>query len=157
MVRIAVIQHVAHEILGTLHPQLKDAGVRIRYVNYARQGHTQLNVERYDALVLLGGPMGVYQVDAHPHLAEEIACVRPNGVKEIGWFDVELTDAGRADPILGRFQAKEKIFQWHGDTFDLPEGAVHLATSELCAQQAFRYGDNVYGLQFHLEADRAQI
>lgn len=185
MVRIAVIQHVAHEILGTLHPQLKDAGVRIRYVNYARHGHAQLSVDRYDALVVLGGPMGVSEAAAHPHLIDEIACirrmielgrpvlgiclgsqliaaalgaeVRPAAAKEIGWYDVRLSDAGRADPILGRFEAKQKIFQWHGDTFDLPAGAVHLAASDLCAQQAFRYGDNVYGLQFHLEADRAQI
>jgi len=185
MVRIAVVQHVAHEILGTFHPLLKDAGFRIRYVNYGRGPHTPLDVKRYDALVILGGPMGVYEADAHPHLKEEIAwiqeaialdkpvlgiclgaqliaaalgaMVKPSGTREIGWHDIDLTPDGVRDPVLGRFQAREKVFQWHGDTYELPPGAVHLATSPTCTQQAFRFGDRVYGLQFHLEVDKPQI
>jgi GMP synthase (glutamine-hydrolysing) len=185
MARIAVIQHVAHEILGTLHPLLKDADFRIRYLNYARVERAAIDIARYDALVILGGPMGAYQTDEHPHLAEEIEVIRraielerpvlgiclgaqliaaalgarvyPAGLREIGWHEVRLTTEGKVDPILGRFQASEQIFQWHGDTFDLPAGAVHLATSDLCPHQAFRYGDSVYGLQFHLEVDGPQI
>ena len=185
MVRIAVFQHVAHEILGSFHPLLKEAGFRIRYINYGRAHHAMIDMQRFDALVILGGPMGVYEVEKYPHLRDEISVirsaialgrpvlgiclgaqlvaaalgseVRPVGVKEIGWYDVHLTDDGRKDPVLGKFQDCEKIFQWHGDTFDIPEGAVHLASSEICRNQAFRYGDRVYGLQFHLEVDKPMI
>lgn len=183
--KIAVFQHVPYEILGILHPLLKDAGFRIRYVNFGRRDHKIIDMAKYDGLVVLGGPMGVYEADRHPHLLEEIACiqqaiaqdkpvlgiclgsqllaaalgatVRPGGVKEIGWHDVHLTEEGLKDPVLGRFRPKEKIFQWHGDTFDLPSGAVPLASSSLFPEQAFRFGDRTYGLQFHLEVDEPMI
>jgi GMP synthase (glutamine-hydrolysing) len=85
------------------------------------------------------------------------AHVRRNPVKEIGWYDVTPTPEGEKDPLFSCFNGTEKIFQWHGDTFDIPHGAVHLATSPECANQAFRYGDRTYGLQFHLEVDEALI
>jgi GMP synthase (glutamine-hydrolysing) len=183
--RIAVFQHVAHEILGNLHPALKDAGLRIRYVNFDRGPVKPLDVARYDGLVILGGPMGVYDADKYPHLTDEITAIQQmiaankpvlgiclgsqliaaalgarvyaSGKREIGWYDVHLTPEGKADPVLGSFEEREKVFQWHGDTFDLPAGAVHLATSPMFPHQAFRYGDRVYGLQFHLEVDVKQI
>lgn len=80
-----------------------------------------------------------------------------NPVKEIGWYDVAPTREGEADPLFSSFSGTEKIFQWHGDTFTLPHGAVHLAASADCENQAFRFGDHSYGLQFHLEADQALI
>lgn len=85
------------------------------------------------------------------------APVKRNPCKEIGWYDVTLTDAGRQDPVFRHFRPTEKLFQWHGDSFAIPEGAVHLATSEACPHQAFRYGDKVYALQFHLEVDQPMI
>jgi GMP synthase (glutamine-hydrolysing) len=85
------------------------------------------------------------------------ARVRKNPVKEIGWYDLTLTEEGRADPVLGHLGECEKIFQWHGDTFEIPPGAVHLAESAYCPNQAFRYGANVYGFQFHLEVDEPLI
>jgi GMP synthase (glutamine-hydrolysing) len=85
------------------------------------------------------------------------ADVYPNKHKEIGWYDLHsTTEAGRAS-ILKSLGQTEKVFQWHGDTFDIPTGAVHLAASPLCLNQAFRYGDKVYGLQFHLEVDEPMI
>ena len=185
MPRLLVCQHVAFEILGTLNPLFKSYGFRIRYVNFGRHPDARPGLDGYHGLVVLGGPMNVDQVDAHPHLATEVdlirsaldrgipvlgiclgaqliaralgAAVGPNGEKEIGWYDVRPTDAGRADPLFAHFADSQKIFQWHGDTFSIPEGAVHLATSPGCSSQAFRYGDNVYGLQFHLEVDEALI
>lgn len=83
------------------------------------------------------------------------ARVYPGSKKEIGWYEVALTPEGMNDPLLsvlalpGRSTAQ--VFQWHGDTFDLPRGAVRLASSDLYPNQAFRYGDRVYGLQFHIE------
>jgi GMP synthase (glutamine-hydrolysing) len=183
--RLLVLQHVAHEILGTLDPLLRAARCRIRYVNFGREPDARPDPARYDGLIVLGGPMNCDQVDRHRHLALEVECIREairrgrpvlgiclgsqliaralgapvtrNPVKEIGWYDVTPTAAGAADPLFRHFAGTEKIFQWHGDTFAIPPGAVHLASSPDCAHQAFRFGDNVYGLQFHLEVDAPMI
>lgn len=185
MRRMLVFQHVAHEILGTLDPLLRDAGFRIRYLNFGRQGDARPQVDRYHGLIVLGGPMNCDQVDRYPHLAVETeaicqavargipvlgiclgaqliaralgARVDRNHTREIGWYDVAPTADGAADPLFGEFAGTEKIFQWHGDTFDIPAGAVHLAHSPTCANQAFRYGENTYALQFHLEVDQPLI
>ena len=85
------------------------------------------------------------------------ADVYPNQEKEIGWYDISPTKAAESDPLLAQFAEAEKIFQWHGDTFDIPRSAAHLAFSPLCVNQAFRYGARVYGLQFHLEVDEPMI
>jgi GMP synthase (glutamine-hydrolysing) len=185
MKRILVFQHVAHEILGTFHPLLKDAGFRIRHINFGRHPDAEISPGRYDGLVVLGGPMGVYEADRFPHLQREIECIRDAiregkpvlgiclgaqliasalGAKvtrhqetEIGWYPVSLTNEGKADPILGELAPTENIFQWHGDTFQVPRGAVLLASSQTCPHQAFRYGDKVYGFQFHLEVDEPMV
>ena len=78
------------------------------------------------------------------------------------WLPLLLCDGlqaanGRLDPVMGHLKHMRRIFEWHGDPFDLPDGAVHLATSETCAHQAFRYGHNVYGFQFHMEVDAALV
>ena len=137
------------------------------------------------ALVVLGGPMNVDETDTYPNLQTEVeliqegihrqmpilgiclgsqliakalgAQVKPNPAKEIGWYDVSLTEEGHQDPVFKHFADTETLFQWHGDTFDLPSNCVHLANSALCRNQAFRYGDNVYALQFHLEVDEPLI
>ena len=183
--KLLVFQHVPHEILGTLHPMLKDAGFRIRYVNFGRSNYSIPNLRGYDGLVVLGGPMNVDQSDEYPYLVPEVeaigefigmdapmlgvclgsqliakalgAEVRGNPKKEIGWYDLSTTEEGEKDPLLGGFGPVEKVFQWHGDTFGIPAGAVRLASSPLCANQAFRYGDKVYGFQFHLEVDEPMI
>jgi GMP synthase (glutamine-hydrolysing) len=185
MRKLLVCQHVAFEVLGTLDPLLRHAGFRIRYVNFGRHPHAEPNIDRYAGLVILGGPMNVDDTARHPHLLTELrlieralaleipvlgiclgaqliaralgAEVRPNGEKEIGWYDVTLTEAGAADPVLGHFRPTEKVFQWHGHTFDVPRGAAHLARSPGCESQAFRYGRDVYGFQFHLEVDEPLI
>lgn len=181
MRRVLVFQHVAHEILGTLNPLLKGAGMRIRYVNFGRDPDAKPNLDGYEGLVVLGGPMNVDQVDRFPHLRTEVEAIQdaldrdipvlgiclgaqliaralgapvgPAVQKEIGWYDVSVSEPGSNDPLLSTFAPTERIFQWHGDTFDVPHGAEHLASSEICPNQAFRYGDKVYGLQFHLEVD----
>lgn len=183
--KLLVCQHVPYEPLGTLNPLLKDAGFRLRYVNFGRHPEAQPSLDGYGGVVILGGPMNVDDVANHPHLRTELrliedalragvpilgiclgaqliaralgAVVRPNDEKEIGWFDVALTEEAAGDRLLSPFGATERVFQWHGDTFETPRGGVRLAHSETCANQAFRYGDNVYGLQFHLEVDERMI
>jgi GMP synthase (glutamine-hydrolysing) len=185
MSKLLVLQHVAYEILGTLDPLLRSSGFRIHYVNFGRYPDAQPSLEGYHGLIILGGPMNVDQVDQHTHLVTELnlireaiykgfpvlgvclgaqliakalgAEVRRNQEKEIGWYSVSLTRDGKDDPLFAHFQDTERIFQWHGDTLQIPKGAVHLATSPTCTNQAFRYGDNVYGFQFHLEVDEPLI
>ena len=185
MRRLLVFQHVPFEILGTLDPLLKSQGFRIRYVNFGRDPDARPRLAGYDGIIILGGPMSVDDVECYPNLATEIelicealaasipmlgiclgaqliaralrAEVGPGPCKEIGWCDVSPTEAGATDPVLGHFRASEKIFQWHGDVFEIPNGAVCLASSPTCPNQAFRYRDNVYGFQFHLEVDERLI
>lgn len=185
MPRLLVFQHVPHEILGTLDPLLKDAGFRIRYVNFGRDPDAVPDLDGYDGLIVLGGPMNCDEVTRYRHLATEVNAIRTavgdgkpvlgiclgaqllaralgapvtrNPRKEIGWYDLIPTDEGRRDPLFRHFDEVEKVFQWHGDTFAIPPGAMHLARSEACAHQAFRYGANAYGLQFHLEVDEPMI
>ena len=85
------------------------------------------------------------------------AAVPRNKVKEIGWYPLHKTEAGSTDPVLAPLTATTPVFQWHGCRFDMPQTAVHLARSDDCEQQAFRYGDNAYGFQFHLEMDERLI
>lgn len=185
MKKLVVFQHVAHEPLGTLHPLLTSAGFKLSYVNFGRHPDAQPSLDGCHGLIVLGGPMSVNDTDRLPHLITEMklieaalrknlpvlgiclgaqliakilgAAVYPNKEKEIGWYDVSPTDEAAGDPLLGVFRKTEKIFQWHGDTFDIPRSTLHLAFSALCAHQAFRYGTNVYGLQFHLEVDEPMI
>ncbi|HEX9144737.1 MAG TPA: gamma-glutamyl-gamma-aminobutyrate hydrolase family protein [Candidatus Binatia bacterium] len=184
MKKVLVFQHVPHEDLGTLNNLLRLAGFEIHTMKFWSAG-APANLEGFAALIVLGGPMGVYEADKYSYLTAETelietavkndlpllgiclgsqlianalgARVYPSGIKEIGWYDLTPTaDAGN-DPLLRHLNATEKVFQWHGDTFDLPNGAIHLASSPLCPNQAFRYGRNAYALQFHLEVDSKMI
>ena len=167
MRRLLVFQHVPHEILGTLDPLLRDHGFRIRYVNFGRHPDAVPNLDRYHGLIVLGGPMNCDQVARHRHLATEVAAIQTairdgkpvlgiclgsqllaralgapvmrHHTREIGWYDVAPTEHGLADPLFRHFRASEKIFQWHGDTFAIPHGAVHLATSPACANHIYNF------------------
>jgi GMP synthase-like glutamine amidotransferase len=83
--------------------------------------------------------------------------VYPNRYKEIGWFPIQLTDVSQSSPIFGAVPREMTVFHWHGDTFDLPHGATHIASSMGCSNQAFTYGKNVVALQFHLEATSVSV
>jgi GMP synthase (glutamine-hydrolysing) len=185
MRKLLVFQHSAREPLGVFDPMLRRAGFRIRYVNFSRQPDFKPDVSRYNGLVVLGGPMNVDQRDQFPHLVTEIdairqaldrgmpilgiclgaqllaaalgAHVRPNHVREIGWYRLHPTAAAGGDPLCRHLDGSQHVFQWHAYTFDLPPGAMHLASTPTCPHQAFRHGDRAYGLQFHLEADEKLI
>lgn len=85
------------------------------------------------------------------------APVRKHTEREAGWHQIQLTAEGKKDPLLSHFEETETVFQMHGDTFDIPKEAVHLASSQACSSQAFRYGKKAYGIQFHLEVDPAMV
>ena len=179
--KVLVFQHVPYEPLGTLDPLLKEAGFRLRYVNFGREPEQRPELDRYEALIVLGGPMNSDQIDSYPNLITEVEIIREavdrdmsvlgiclgaqllakalggtvsrNEVREIGWYDVELTAAGRRDPVLSTFAPRQEVFQWHEDGIGLPPAATLLASSPASPVQAFRYGEHAYGFQFHLEAD----
>jgi len=185
MSRILVFQHVAAEPLGTLDRLIRERGHRVKFVNFERVPDARPRLDRYRGLIVLGGPMNVEDRATRAHLQTEIdaigealaagkpvlgiclgaqllahalgAEVRRHNVSEIGWYDLELTDHGRSDPILCAIGAGAPVFQWHSYTFDLPPGAAHLARTATCGNQAFRHGRHAYGLQFHLEMDAALI
>jgi GMP synthase (glutamine-hydrolysing) len=185
MSRLLVFQHVAAEPLGTLDPLIRRRGHRVRFTNFERHPDAQPNTDRYRGLIVLGGPMNVEDHAHRHHLRTEMlaiermleqgkpvlgiclgaqllahvlgAPVQRHHQPEIGWYPLRTTDAGRSDPVLAPLGEEAPVFQWHSYSFELPQGATHLARTDGCESQAFRYGDNAYGFQFHLEMDEPLI
>lgn len=181
--RVVAFRHVPFEGLGLIQPALEDNGISVEFPDLFREGATLPDVTTADGLIFMGGPMSAN--DDLPYLKREIDCIRQavergqpvlgvclgsqliakalggkvykNSSKEIGWFDVHLTDAGRHDPLLSGLEGSETVFHWHGETFDLPEGAAWLAYSDATRHQAYRVGSKTYGLQFHLEVTPEMI
>lgn len=177
------IRHVDFEHLGIIGPVLKDAGYAVRILDAGLDDLTSPEIAGADLLVVLGGPIGAYEEDQYPFVADEFrvletrlasgrptlgiclgaqlmaralgARVYPGLAKEIGWSELSLSDEGRSSPL--RRLAGVPVLHWHGDTFDLPAGAVRLASTDICANQAFSLGGNILGLQFHGESDACEI
>lgn len=172
-------------MLGTIAGALKRENIGVESVCTFQGQGVPRDIDKYDGLIVMGGPMGVYEQDRHPHLRDEIrlieqalraekpilgvclgsqllaaalgAKVYPGPQKEIGWFPVTLTDAAMKDPLWAGVPRRFTTMIWHGDIFELPKGAVSLASSELTEQQAFRHGNNAYGILFHMEVTQPMI
>jgi len=172
------IRHLAFEDLGAFESVLREAGFTL---DYREAGCDPLDGPEFteaDLLFVLGGPIGAYEEDIYPFLSDEIrliekrlaagrplmgiclgaqlmaralgAKVFPGPAKEFGFKPIILTEAGQASPFAAF--AGEEVLHWHGDTFDLPEGATLLASTDICAHQAFALGPQAIGIQFHPEA-----
>ena len=178
MKRAVAIRHVAFEDLGLLEPLLAERGFEIRYVDAPVDDLASVDPLAPDLLVVLGGPIGAYEEALYPFLIRELqlleqrladerptlglclgaqlmaralgARVYPGKGKEIGWSPLSLTPAGRSSCL--RHLEATSVLHWHGDTFDLPERAVRLASTELTENQAFAWGHAALALQFHAEA-----
>ncbi len=183
--KILAFRHVPHEHLGILSRIAEGEGIACEYVDWFEEPGRQPEWTDAAALIFLGGPMNVDEVERFPFLAREQeiigegvrrkvpilgiclgaqliaralgARVFPAGVKEIGWYPVETTPAAAGDPLFKHFRPVETVFHWHGDTFELPEGATFLARSDRVMHQAFRYRDFVWGIQFHIEVTTKMI
>jgi GMP synthase (glutamine-hydrolysing) len=176
--RVLVLQHIACEPPGAFGDVLRERGAEVVAVELD-EGEGLPDWRGFDRIVAMGGPMSVNDDTALPWLAAEKrliaeavragkpfwgtclgvqllasslgARVYAGSRQEIGLMPVQLTEAARSDPLFSDLPATLLTFQWHGDTFDIPEGGVRLATSELFPNQAFRWGGRAYGVQFHLE------
>lgn len=178
--RFLVFQHIACEHPGVFRDFLKADGIAWDAVELD-EGDKIPALERYDALWVMGGPMDVWEEDQHPWLVAEKAAIREavavRGMPylglclghqllaaslggdvgkmkqaEVGILDVELTEAGRNNPIMAGLPARQRALQWHGaEVQKLPPDAIVLASSPLCPVQAMRVGANAYGLQYHVE------
>lgn len=174
--RAHYLQHVPFEGLGSIEPWFQVAGYQISSTQFFNSGHLP-EIEDIDFLVVLGGPMSVNDETEHPWLVKEKEFIKrsieagksvlgiclgaqliassmggkvfPNSAKEIGWFPVEAVPSESTSVF--RFPKETEVFHWHGETFSLPPGAVQIARSKGCENQAFQIGKKVIGLQFHLE------
>ena len=176
--RTLVLQHIACEPPGVYEDVLRERGAEIHCVELD-EGEPLPDWRDFDVIVAMGGPMSATADEELPWLAAEKALIRdairagvpfwgvclgvqllaaslgarvyPGPAPEVGLLPVELTSEARADPVFGGLPESLLTLQWHGDTFDLPEGAVRLAGSPAYPNQAFRTGTAAYGVQFHLE------
>ena len=186
MAKIYVLQHHPVENLGTIADALEASALAWQYVRVNEGQPVPANMKGAGGLIVMGGPMGVYQTDRYPWLRDEMRLINdamksnlpvlgvclgaqilaaalgakvdrnPSG-KEIGWHQIRLTDSAAEDRLLRDLPATMTPFHWHGDMFDLPHGAVSLASSDKTPCQAFRHGDKTYGFQFHLEVTREGV
>jgi len=182
MSTVLVLQHVPFEGLGTIGDALAAAEVRVQYIHAAEGQAVPESTALVEGLIVMGGPMAVYEQHLYPFLTEETrlikdaldrqkpvlgiclgsqlladalgASVHEGKRKEIGWSRVSMSENAIDDKLVAGIDPSFVAYHWHGDVFDLPAGAVSLASSDATEHQAFRYGANAYGFVFHLEATR---
>ncbi|WP_040706066.1 glutamine amidotransferase [Oceanibaculum indicum] len=174
---VQAIRHIGFEDLGSFARPMQEAGYDIDYIDVAERSPATLDPLGADLLVVLGGPIGVYDHEAYPVVTDEIQLLRarlaadrptlgiclgaqlmaaalgarvyPGPAREIGWSALDLSDMATPNPLAALDDIP--VLHWHGDTFDLPAGTTVLASTPLCANQAFSRGPNILGLQFHPE------
>lgn len=183
--RVLVVQNFDGTDLGQMQTALDEADAEVSVVRCHHGEALPGDVDRYDGLIVLGGGQNALADDAHPYFPELLSIMREfaetdrsvlgiclgsqllarayegeniiGGAHEFGWTDVSVLPEGKADPLFAGVDASFPTFQWHDDTFTLPDGAVRLACSAAIANQAFRMGRAAYGVQFHFEADRPLV
>lgn len=179
MAIIYTLQHIGIETLGIIDDCLKTAGLYPQYIKPFKEQSIPEEMGEAVGLIIMGGPMGVNEQDRFPFLCDEIrlieralkenkpilgiclgsqliasalgAGIKKGNHKEIGWHEIFLDKFASDDPLWKDVTSPFMAYHWHGDIFELPQGAVSLASSELTECQGFRYGKNTYGFLFHME------
>jgi len=182
---IWILQHTPCENLGTFEDVLRGNEIEFTYIETHAGKAVPLEMADKAGLVVMGGPMGVYDQAEYPFLRDELrliesalklerpvlgvclgsqllasalgADVKKGERKELGWHPVTLSESASEDSLFAGVPKEFWPFHWHGDVFSLPKDAVGLAQSRQTAHQAFRYGRNAYGILFHLEVTEGQI
>jgi GMP synthase (glutamine-hydrolysing) len=182
---VLIIQNDAKEGAGQLSTLLTERGLQQETVFGYDTDYDRLSAGDYSALVVLGGAQSAYETDAYPYLSSEIALCRdfmdagkpiagfclgaqilaralggevvPGAEKEIGWYDLELTDEAASDALMREHPRTLLSYHFHGDRIQEVPGATNLAISALTRCQLFRHGDNVYGFQYHAEVDQPLV
>src|SRR6202167_5232933 len=177
------VRHVAFEDLGLLGPLVVSRDYEIRYHDAGIDPFDSKTLQSPDLVIVLGGPIGVYEGDAYPFIAHEVAAiadriaadkpvlgiclgaqmmaaalgarVAPGPTKEIGWAPLQLTAEGEKSALLPLRDVP--VLHWHGDNCELPSGCTRLASTQQCPVQAFAAGPAQLGLQFHLETEPARF
>lgn len=177
MKRVLALQHVWDDPPAYLEEILREHEIACEIIEVEKEALPDLTP--YQAILLMGGPQHVYADEDLPYLAREKAMlrqaiaediptlgiclggqllasalgaeVRQHYLSEVGFFEIPLTEAGRQDPLFNNLPGKQLAFHWHSDVFELPTGAIRLASNENAPNQAFRYARRAYGLQFHIE------
>ena len=185
MAKIWVLQNHPIERLGTIADELENAALAWQYVRTYEGVTVPRDMKGAGGLIVMGGPMGVYETGRYPFLKDAMALIecalKDNkpvlGVclgsqllaatlgarvykgrgREIGWHPVKLAPEATDDRLFRDLPASFTALHWHGDVFELPRGALGLASSSMTPLQAFRYGQRAYGLLFHLEATEEQV
>ncbi len=185
MGKVLIIKQVESEGPGIIGAELKRRSLATELVEVYKGRPVPKDASAYSALIVMGGPMGVYEEKAYPFLGDEIeliesglkagipimgvclgaqllaraagARVYKGEAKEIGFYKVRLTEEGIMDALLHGLPPEFRVFQWHGDTFDVPEHGVNLAGSDLFQNQMIRVGRSAYGVQFHLEVTEQMV
>ncbi len=185
MTSVCVLQHHPHETLGTIEDVLRGHQIGFDYIQGYAGDPVPLEMGNHTGLIVMGGPMGVYEQAKYSFLGEEMrliesalrqkrpvlgvclgsqllaavlgAEVKKGGKKELGWHAVTLAEGAAADPLFTGVPSTFWPFHWHGDVFSLPRHAASLASSRQTQYQTFCYQTNAYGILFHLEVMREQI
>lgn len=179
MKNATIIRHIAFEDLGSLGDVLEEQNYAVKYIEAGSDNIADIDPLKTDLLIILGGPIGAYDEQDYPFITDELrllklrlnadlptigiclgaqlmaralgAKVYPGHTKEIGWSPIELSQAGKDSPLIHLATDYAAVLHWHGDTFDLPAGATHLASSFQYQNQAFSFGKAALALQFHPE------
>jgi GMP synthase (glutamine-hydrolysing) len=185
LAKIWVLQHHPVEDLGGIADSLEEAALAWQYVRVFDGVPIPKDMRGAGGLVVMGGPESVYQLDRYPYLRDEMALienalrenkpilgvclgaqllaatlgatVKRGETREIGWYPVRLNEGAKGDPLMGGLPVEFMAAHWHSDVFDLPNGAVALASSDKTPVQAFRCGDKAYGLLFHTEITQERL
>jgi len=181
---IHYLQHVPFEDLANIAIWAKEKGHHVSSTMFFHEGLLP-SLDAFDWLIIMGGPMNIYEEDKYPWLREEKTFIKQaiasqkvvlgiclgaqliadvlgakvykGRYKEIGWFPIKLTSEAKKTIVFRNFPDKFVAFHWHGDTFDIPSGAIRIAESEACPNQGFVYNERVVALQFHLESSHESI